>query len=145
MLYHKQQYKHKPPATYGDCHRAALASLLELNLEEVPHFMQGLGPDDGAIFNQLQDDFLRERGLDCIVIAFETTKLEDVFACLMAMNGPKLFLLGGESANNCGHTVVASPNGIIWDPSQNDSGIIGPMKDGYYWITYIVGQLNLKE
>ena len=145
MLKHKQEFRHNPPATYGDCHRAALASLLSLPLEAVPHFMQGLGPDDGEIFNKMQDKFLQDRGLDCIVFPVYGSDLKAVFKASRVWNGDRLFLLGGTSANNHGHTVVAGPKGIVWDPSQNDSGIIGPMKDGYYWITYIVGLIELKE
>ncbi len=33
-----QRYLHNPPETYGDCYRACIASLLDLGLDDVPHF-----------------------------------------------------------------------------------------------------------
>lgn len=138
MLFHKQEFLHNPPETYGDCHRAALASILELDLHDVPHFMHGLGPKDGDTFNRLQEEFLNSIGLDCVVFPC-AGELEDVLKACGAWNPKRLFLLGGSAAPNVGHTVVASPTGIIHDPHPRNLGVTGPMEDGFYWITYIVG------
>jgi hypothetical protein len=135
----KQRHRHNPPHSYGDCHRAALASLLDLPLDDVPHFMHGLGPKDGEIFNARQDDFLRSRALEAIVFPISTDSLADVLRAAGAWNPGKMFLLGGESASGCGHTVIAGPDGILHDPHPDDVGIVAPMDDGAYWITYIVG------
>ena len=56
----KQQFLHDPPTSYGDCHRAALASLLDLTIDDVPNFMHGLGPKDG----ERRSRHLRARGGD---------------------------------------------------------------------------------
>lgn len=144
MKFHLQRIKHDPEnGFYGDCHRAALASILGLEYEEIPHFMDNLGPDDGEAFNKNQYDFLKSLKLVPIIFPIifpEDNSLELVLAQLEIWNPNIPYLLGGESASNCGHSVVCHRERIIWDPSPNRVGIIGPMKDGFYWITYI-GQL----
>jgi len=138
MIPIKQEFRHNPPHSYGDCHRAAIASLLELALDDVPHFMEGLGPKDGEIFTKRQSEFLNSVGLDCITFPVNG-ELNAVFAACAAWNPNRLFLLGGRSISNVGHTVVASQEGIVHDPHPDNVGIIGPMDDGYYWLSYIVG------
>lgn len=138
----KQRIRHDPPNSYGDCHRAALASLLDLDIESVPHFMDGLANNEGAIFNKRQDDFLRSRGLDCIVFPVGG-EIEEVFRAAGFWNPGKLFLLGGASDRGTGHTVIASPDGIVHDPHPSNIGVTSPMEDGYYWITYIVGLADI--
>lgn len=136
-----QQFFHDPPRSYGDCHRAALASLLDLSIDDVPHFMDGLGPSDGEVFHRREDDFLHSLGLDAIQIPVIAPDLETVIAAVASWNPTHdLFLLGGESSSGCGHTVVAGHNGVVHDPSPRNVGIVGPMSDGAYWITYIVGK-----
>ena len=134
-----QRNQHDPDnGVYGDCHRAALASLLDLTLDEVPHFMDGLGPDDGEAFNLAPEKFLRSRGLTPIIFAMTPgEELQEILNACQAWNPGVLYLLGGESASNCGHTVIAGGGRIVHDPSPNKVGIIGPMKDGLYWITYL--------
>lgn len=135
-----QQFRHNPPETYGDCHRASLASLLDLSIEEVPNFMHGLGPADGEIFQRLQDEFLRARGLESITVPI-ACELDQVFAAANNWCPGKMFLLGGEADRGVGHTVVAGADGVIHDPHPSKVGIHRPMSDGFYWITFIVGRL----
>ena len=138
-----QEFLHDPPRYYGDCHRAALASLLDLPAAKVPHFMHGLGPDDGLIFNRLQDDWLASRGLACIVfpIGIEDDDIPRACKSLSSWNPDKLFLLGGSTRGWVGHSVVADKTGIIHDPHPSKLGLERPMRDGFYWVTYIVGKL----
>lgn len=104
--------------------------------------MQGLSAGEGEVFNKLQEDWLYSRNLDCVVFPICTDSLDTVFVAAKAWNPDRLFILGGESMNGCGHSVIASPAGIEWDPSIDGSGIVGPMSDGFYWITYIMGKLG---
>ena len=44
----QQKFKHDPAnGSYGDCFRTALACILDLDRDEVPHFNEGLQFDDG--------------------------------------------------------------------------------------------------
>lgn len=110
---------------------------------DVPNFMDGLNDDDGEIFNQRQETWLRQQGLDCIVFPI-AGELSDVLKCCEAWNPGKLFLLGGEAVKGVGHTVIANANGIVHDPHPRNIGITRPMSDGMYWITYITGR-NIKS
>lgn len=133
----KQRNRHDPEnGVYGDCHRAALASLLDLPIDDVPHFMEGLGPKDGEIFNRLQEQFLRSHGLTPVIFAISGT-LETVLEQCEVWNPGQLYLLGGESRSGFGHTVIAGSGKIVHDPHPKEVGIVGPMDDGYYWITYL--------
>lgn len=144
----KQRFYHDPEnGVYGDCHRAALASLLDLPLDAVPHFMHGLGPDDGEAFNDAQEAFLRTRGLTPIIFPIDDERngLEAVLIALESYNPGVYYLLGGSSANGTGHTVVAGGGKIVHDPARDDSGIVGPMEDGWYWITYVGSVIGIME
>jgi hypothetical protein len=57
---------------------------------------------------------------------------------MKAINPGVFYLLGGQSRTDCGHSVVCLDDAIIWDPSLTDAGIVGPMEDGYYWITVLI-------
>ena len=143
MKFHKMRIKHNPPESYGDCHRAALASLLNLDYEDVPHFMHGLGPNDGVLFNKLQDAFLRSINLASITIPFGN--VEDPLSCTIDLvlkwcenaSPGTSYLLGGESDRNVGHTIVCGQGKMLHDPHLDNSGLVGPMRDGFWWITYI--------
>lgn len=74
--------------------------------------------------------------------------VDDVLLSVRNMNGHGgsiIYLLGGESRNDCGHTVVCQDDRIVWDPSIDKSGIVGPspikFKDGSgmtgYHVTFI--------
>jgi hypothetical protein len=132
-----QRILHNPPESYGDCHRAAVASLLDLAYEDVPHFMDGID-DDSAEFQTRENEFLRAHGLDRIQLPVQAADLDQLFEAVRSWNPGRIFLLGGTSKNGHNHSVVASPFGVIHDPNPFNPGIVGPMTDGFFWITYIV-------
>lgn len=136
----KQQFLHNPPETYGDCHRAALASLLDLPINDVPHFMHGLSQGEGEVFKAREVEFLDSRGLLMITVPVECA-LEQVFEVAGVWGCGSLFLLGGSAGRDCGHTVVAGPDGIVHDPHPRSIGIIGPMDDGFYWVSFVARKL----
>jgi hypothetical protein len=130
----KQRYRHQPgKGIYGDCHRAAIASILELPLDDVPHFGDG-GPDADE-FERRTQAWLRTRGIVGIQVPY-SGDLGHMFRCIKALNPGVYYLLGGESRTGVNHTVVCLNDEIVHDPSLNESGIIGPCDDGYYWVTY---------
>jgi len=132
----KQLFRHDPEnGVYGDCHRTAYACLLGLPASEVPHFA-----DRGdAEFTRREKEWLAENGFDIIAIPYPGgTKLDDILSSLETVNPGIPYILGGTSKNGCGHSVVCHCGRIVCDPSLDDSGIIGPMSDGYWWVTYLV-------
>lgn len=140
----KQRFGHRPAdGVWGDCHRAAIASILDLPLDEVQHFGDG-GPD-GQEFDRRVRDWLWKRGLVPVSMVYNA-KLEDVFVCMKSMNPGIYYLLGGASATGVDHTVVGLEDRIVHDPSMNDSGIIGPCEsDGLYWVTFLATATTAKR
>lgn len=129
----KQLNRHDPAnGIYGDCHRAAIAAVLEMAPADVPHFMDGTpGKGDAPEAHELVRAWLLERGIYPI-----NSSLEDVLNTLGVVNPHTYCLLGGQSRTGCNHTVVVKGDEIVCDPSQTDAGIIGPCDDGYYWVTF---------
>lgn len=135
MIPVKQLYRHDPPTTWGDCHRAAIASILELPCEDVPHFGAPVMRDT---WKKHEREFLLNHGLVPVSIAFEGSSGFKSFLNAMAVLNPDTYwLLGGTSGNDVGHTVVILNGEIAHDPAIDDSGIIGPMEDGFYWGTFL--------
>jgi hypothetical protein len=130
----KQRNRHRPDeGIYGDCHRAAIASILEMALDEVPHFCDPtLYPEDWVMHER---KWLQERGLTTITQVYEG-RLADVLHTVGQMNPDTYGILGGTSRTGCGHSVVICNGEIAHDPSLDDAGIVGPMKDGWYWVTF---------
>lgn len=137
MIYSKQLFYHQPDrGSIGDCHRTAIACLLDLEPEQVPHFGEHhFG--DGAAFNRAVRQFLAGRGLVPVDVIYGCS-LEELLAMMGHMNPTARYLLGGRSANGVNHTVVGCGGRIEWDPSMDDSGIVGPCDDGFYWVTWLV-------
>lgn len=80
-------------------------------------------------------DWLHLRGLHPINVPY-LGELRDVLETVKTTNPDTYFILGGKSRNGTGHSVVGLNNEIIWDPSPKESGIVSPMSDGFYWITF---------
>ncbi|MDI1264998.1 MAG: hypothetical protein PS018_17245 [bacterium] len=136
----KQLFRHRPAdGIFGDCHRTAIAIVLDLDAADVPHFMD---QSDGKNANDAHDRveaWLNERGIATINILFPgEVPLDEVLSTVAACNprGRPAFILGGKSRNGVNHSVVCCDGEIVCDPSQDDSGIVGPCHDGFYWLTF---------
>ncbi len=131
----KQEFRHKPAdGVFGDCHRASIASVLELPLSEVPHF--AVGGMDADAFNAAVERFLADRGMASFSLPMSDA-LELILDSVGRLNPTAYWLLGGKSRTGCNHTVVCKGGSIVHDPSHEGAGIIGPCDDGYYWATLI--------
>lgn len=133
----KQLHRHRPPTTYGDCFRTAIAIVLDMDATEVPHFMDGgVSGEEGAV---AAEAFLNARGLTAINIVCDGSRpLQAVLDSIAGTNMRQLpvFLVTGTSRNGCAHVVVACNGDIVCDPSIDNSGIVGPCDDGFYWLTF---------
>jgi hypothetical protein len=142
MRIQKQLNRHQPDkGIYGDCHRTAIACVLDLDPKDVPHFMDKLpnGSDAPDVWGEIER-WLNARGLTQINIAFPgAVSLRDVLEAIEVSNASSpglVYLLGGTSRNNLNHTVVCCGGEIVCDPSLDNSGIIGPMSHGYWCVTF---------
>lgn len=102
----------------GDCWRSALASLLDLLRDEVPHF--ALHPRNTWWWETRR--WLQRRGLDLWFIPLDEP-LRDFEKAILAER--KLVLLAGPSPRGpFGHVVVGRPDGtVVWDPHPSRAGL----------------------
>lgn len=143
MTPHKQLFRHDPATgTTGDCWRTSIGCLLDLPPAEVPHFVDGHW-NDAVATNAIAREWLARYGLGFVECAYLAT-LEEVLASVGAVNPGHYYLLGGNSRNGTGHSVVCCDDRVVWDPSLDDTGIVAPMEDGHYWVTWLVPLLIVK-
>lgn len=135
----KQAFRHDPDAgVFGDCDRTAWAALLGIERDQLANWAT-VDPR-----TETNNDFSRRRlavlasiGVVPINVAFAgETPLADVLATMAASNAGVPFILGGTSRNGTGHSVVALDGDIVCDPALDESGIVGPMDDGMWWVTF---------
>ena len=126
--------------TTGDCGRAVLACLLDLDVEEVPHFGENLPQRfSGVEYNRRENEWLRGRGLYRVKIVFDgELSVDRVIRAVSSNNPDLLFLLVGTSKNETTHVVVCGNNKIVHDTALDDSGIVGPEGCGFYFVEFLV-------
>ncbi len=134
-----QLQKHRAGASeFGDCHRTCIAMILNMDRDDVPHFMHDLPPntptDDPASKECLRREveWLGQHGLAPVSIPFSgEMSAEALLESLEVMtNGAPVVL--GCSTPYGNHSVVAW-QGRVTDP--NNGGRIAPMLDGFWWVT----------
>jgi len=134
----KGRVYHRPPDSYGDCYRTAVACILGLEPEDVPHFIHDGDVDkaDERIAAWLEQNKLRNPAFPFKGEDFKSPK--HFLEMLAFQTRGSTFLFGGMSSIGANHMVVARGSEIVWDPSPEDSGIVGPQDDGHYWIEFIL-------
>lgn len=142
MIEHKQRYFHKPETgEIGDCWRTCIACILDLpDVHYIPHFYQEFWKPGGNV-TQLVDkatnNILRKH-YDLMFVEYpvECPSLADLDVYLNYYY-PDTYIILGCSSKNGGHSVVRKGS-YMWDPAKDNSGCVGPMDDGYYWIGLLV-------
>lgn len=138
MTPHKQLFNHKPEqGQIGDCWRTCLACLLDKAPADVPHLIEDCW-DDAAEGKRKTEAYLSTLGLASVEVAFGGDDLQSVLSGVGGINPGVHYLLGGNSRTGVGHSVICLNDRIVWDPSLTDAGIVGPMSDGYYWVTFLI-------
>lgn len=132
-----QTIRHDPDnGDWGDCFRACLASLLEIDAADVPHFMDG-GFDPLHTFSNVQD-WLAPMGwgMASIVVDCDLQEALD-FNCAIRFKAH--FMVTGMGPTGCDHTVLATEGAIVHDPSPRSAGLVGPCtQDGMYHLAMLV-------
>ncbi len=135
MTPQKQLFTHDPKAgVWGDCQRAAIASLLDRRLEDVPHFFDG--GVDTAVADKRMDDWLAMLNLKMIFVPFNG-ELPEILALQKRFMPGLHYMLVGKSQTGAAHVVVCKDDAIIFDPSLTDAGIVGPTDEGLYWVQFL--------
>lgn len=134
---------HNPKeGVYGDCFRTALANLLDLDRDEVPHFMDGGNRPDNVW--PTVNKWLNVRGLHLVAIAFQC-ELNDLFVMMKRINPGVIYLLAGSSERGVVHQVIACDDKIIQDPHPSGIGVSSPCEDGHYWINFVIPATHHKQ
>ncbi|MCB1688565.1 MAG: hypothetical protein KDI33_08770 [Halioglobus sp.] len=135
----KQKYLHCPEeGQYGDCYRTCLACLLDLDRDDVPHFVDTMDPGEWERSVQPRvDAWLRERGF--VELALPATGDCDLDTILQLISSRGVYtILTGTSATGCNHCVIVGPDRSIHDPGRDNPGIVGPADDGFWWLSVLV-------
>ncbi|MDE2441810.1 MAG: hypothetical protein KGP14_12370 [Betaproteobacteria bacterium] len=134
MNFHKQRYLHDPEnGIYGDCMRTAVACIMDLELDDVPHFLEG--NPAGTEFNRRVNSFLASKGKQIFSVPFAADRLDILLDSLGHQNPDAIYMLSGESSRGVNHVVICRGGEVIHDPHPSNSGLIGPCSpDGYYWV-----------
>lgn len=133
-----QAFLHDPEAgVRGDCYRTAIACLLGVDRDDVPHVPEN---DEKAIRARTKD-FLGKRGLAISEMPITSESARDVVVFMARVTPPGVrFLLSGLSPRDRNHTtVVHEDGGEPWDPHPSRDGLVGLCDDGYWWVGMLVG------
>lgn len=129
----EMEFLHDPEnGVLGDCLRACVASVLELDRAEVPHFVAlGVGDaeDEGMEWWEEMRSWLAERDLECWYISEEYYDPK-----FLTRASYEELLVSGKTVRGNGkvqHVCVAEPDGsVLHDPHPSRAGLISI--DGYY-------------
>lgn len=121
-----QEFIYIPNEQYGDCQRACIASLLDLPISEVPHFLRE-SEGKAAVFWRSIIDFVEARGFEylCSLPKFMPEHAE-------AMGG--YHIIAGPSPRGMGifHAVVGLNGEIVFDPHPSKAGLAGDPSEWTY-------------
>lgn len=127
--------KHDPDAgTYGDCVRACVASILDLDAEEVPHFYHDNDPQTGMTRIRA---FLNDIDLAPFFAHYDkSTPLREILQVMGQMNPNVHYILWG-ATNEGDHVVVAKDDKIVHNPSWYPTAIVKAPSYGMWSVMVI--------
>lgn len=125
----------------GDCFRACVASLLEVEPASVPHFFEHGDAERG--FANLDVWLLHTRDLSWIEFAWPgDVPLNDLLASLEDANPGTYYVIGGIGAGGGNHVVIARGGMIVHDPGWNNAGLRGPNSNGVWTVGILASALH---
>lgn len=117
--------KHDPDAgTYGDCIRACIASVLELDAEAVPHFAHD-NPDENELWSRIRA-WLRLSQLSPFIIQYPPMPLAELLIVMGQINPDAHYLLFGGTASGNDHVVVCHGGELAHNPAWYGGSIVAP-------------------
>jgi hypothetical protein len=122
---------------FGDCQRAVIASLLELPISEVPHFLQQTGDDNLKFWTAVQS-FLALH--NCVHMSFGGGFNVEFYS--QTYGTPAIYHeISGPSPRGKGlwHAVVGCNGKIVHDPHPSKAGLAGDPSD---WEFAVLVRLN---
>lgn len=136
-----QAFSHKPSdGVQGDCYRTAVACVLGVERDSVPHSHDELsGPENEAFI----DAWLRPQGLRRIFIPVLGDDFKEVANAIYPRGGGLPLILTGCGPRNVNHVIVVHGVDDFWCPTLGkvaaEVALIGPaLPDNYFWAEWIV-------
>ncbi len=112
------QRRYKTEITRGDCFQCCVASLLDLEYEQVPDFINAKDFWESCIL------FLDSLGKEIEVLPLQDEDYTD------AINREGIYIVGGETIrtkeNGVTHSVLYKDGKLLFDPHQSKAGLIKP-------------------
>lgn len=132
--------KHDPEAgTYGDCVRACVAAMMDLQAEDVPHFYHD--GCDGEEGHRRVSAFLAGIGYAPFYSNFDArATIEEVFAFMEVMNPGPHYMLLGRTAGGEDHAIVCKGGEMVHDPAWMRQRVCQPASAGL-WQVMVVARL----
>jgi hypothetical protein len=112
------------PDGKGNCLQACIASILELSLEQVPHF--ALWYDSSDWHEKMNDWLMETAGIYEITVAANSMYLEQTYG---------FAILNGMSERGVMHSVVIHNGLMVHDPYPGGTGIATPESYGLFICT----------
>lgn len=130
--------KHDPEnAVYADCVRACIASVMDMDAGDVPHFYHD-NCDGLTGFGRI-NEFLAPFGLAAFSVAYDGAySMDDVLALMGEQNAATVYLLFGQTAYG-DHVVVCRGGECIHDPAWFRSPLFKAAQAGY-WIVMVLAK-----
>lgn len=111
--------------THGDCLRACVASVLDMQPEDVPHFMHDAC--DGETGLRRLTDWLAQYNLGTFRAYYPgDASVDDILLQNSVFNPEAVYLLFGMTASGGGHVVVCRGGAIDHDPAWSRSPLVKP-------------------
>lgn len=132
--------KHDPEnGTYGDCVRACIASVMELDAEAVPHFFHDDPP--GLVANHRIREWLRSHKLAPFWVHYPAEmKLEDILAIMAELNTGVPLIVYGACEGGGDHVVICQDGKMTHNPSWLGGSLTGPGSHGY-WTVLVLARI----
>jgi hypothetical protein len=143
MIKRHQLFRHEPHnEIYGDCHRTAIACLLDKEPWEVPHFVGELYTTSRTdyVVDLEVDKWLEQFGLFQAHIHFNgEVGLDAIFQYMRMWNPYTFYIMGGTSPRGTPHSVICRGGGFYWDPHPEGGFLPRPYTDdGLYQLTFLL-------
>ena len=128
-----QEFLNRPEiGQHGDCQRAVIASLLELPIADVPHFLQLSGGDPVGYWVRLQT-FCRSYGTAYLTVPARSGSE------FYGDDGNIYHEISGPSPRGSGlHAVVGCNGQIVYDPHPSRAGLAGDSSQWEYGYLVLV-------
>ena len=124
---------------YGNCTQAAIASILDLPLDAVPHFCVELPQDlEGGIEESRRvNEWLRERGLTLVELGYHAENIPSWQEDWKRRGASFYHLMSGISPRGFCHCTVGMNGKVIHDPHPI-GGELKPLENGTYVFGFIL-------